>query len=261
MTLHYLTHLAELGIANLHPLGRRATAGLLAAMAPRPGQDILEIGCGTATTLVQLAQNSALNLVGLEFLPQMLKMGQSRLTFTGLHQRIRLVQGSGTAIPFPAGSFHHIYTESVLGFQDESTAQTMLTEIYRVLRPGGQYLANEAIWKPNISAQQARDIYDQCVADFGLCQTSPQPWSLDEWTDVMVQAGFQLVSAHFLNQHLSQEPAKHPTRSTLFTQANRLKGYLHPRLIRERLNYRRRLHAHRDDGQYMESRLFILQKP
>jgi ubiquinone/menaquinone biosynthesis C-methylase UbiE len=261
---HYLEHLAELGVTDLHPLGRGATGQLLAVLDLRPGQCVLEVGCGTAGTMTWLAGQAAVTIHGIEPLPAMLPVAQKRRRWAGLQAQTSLSQASGTAVCFAAATFDRVYTESVVGFQPAAEARAMLQQIWRVLKPGGRYVANEAIWKPGVTAAQAADIYSRSMADFGICQASPQAWGLAEWLAVMQETGFEMVTADLL------APAKHKRNgrwrwsvlaSDGLTWLYHARRYFTPRLARQSWQYRQRLQRHWADGRLIESRLFVLTKP
>jgi SAM-dependent methyltransferase len=173
----------------------------------------------------------------------------------------------GSCLPFKDATYDRAYAESVLGFQDASSARQMLSEIYRVLKPGGIFAANEAIWKEGVQGDLAAQLYRNELADFGRGQASEQAWSLNDWLGVMREAGFEVVSADRLDdlvaKHTSQDGRRTAslTISALLTNMYRLKGYVNPGLAAQRARYRRLLREHRLDGQYIEGWLFVLRRP
>ncbi len=265
---HYLRHLAELGATDIHPMGRRATVQLLSALDVEPGQRILEVGCGTGGTLIWLAQRETLHVFAVDVLPEMVKMAHRRVRRTGAPARVGLVLASGTALPFGAGFFDRVYTESVLGFQAAPAAEAMLAEIFRVLRPGGRYVANEAIWKATTSSRQVADVHAACLTDFGLSQASEQAWSEKDWLGLMTGVGLRPVSSRLLDELLEEDEIAGPTpipeairNSDRLTRLHRLGRLLSPRLAWRSWLYRRRIARHREDGRLIEGRLFVLLKP
>ncbi len=261
----YLVYLAEVGETNIHPLRQQGTTCLVDALNPRPDQRLLEVGCGTAGTMTRLILEEKVRVDGVDILWPMLRVGQRRLWVSGARTRATLTRASGTRLPMASACYDGVYTESVLGYQEAKSAVAMLREIRRVLKPGRRYIANEAIWKRGIDPATTAAIHYAGVADFGLSQASPQPWSVDEWILLMEDSGFDLQAADLLHE---KTEASSPTRqsgqpwqlqlSATLTVLYRLRGWLLPRLLRQRWRYRRRLARHTEDGHYLESRLFVL---
>lgn len=249
MSYAYLRHLAQRGAADIHPLGAAASAALLAALELSPGQRVLEIGCGTGATLARLADLPALQVVGIDGLPEMLGAARRRLALTPGCERFVLAQTHAAALPFAAASVDRVYMESVIGFQDGLTARRMLAEVYRVLRPGGRLAANEAVWRPAVAPAVIERINAACEADFGLRQASAEPWTVVEWRTLLVQAGFDVQATTLLTGL--------PARGSAPGIGRRWS----PAMLWQRWRYGRRLRAHRADGVAIEARLFIALKP
>jgi len=261
----YLTYMAQLGAANLHPQGRRATEQLIAALDLRPGQRVLEVGCGTGATMLRLVAHHPVSVDGLDVLPEMLGAARRRLRLAPHPPRAHLIHyAAGSPLPLAGWRYDRAYTESVLGFQDAAPARALLSEIRRALNPGGLYVANEAIWKRSVPEEVVASINAAGLADFGLRQASEWAWSVEDWQGVMEGAGFRVLSTQLLEEAPAVTVGGGSWRlalSALLTRATRLRGALSPALRRQGAHYRRLLAAHREDGRYVEDRLFILQKP
>lgn len=265
--MNYLDFRAAAGGVDLHPKDQAGTAALLVALQAEAGMRVLEVGCGTAVTLVEVAARTAVMPDGLEPSPLMRRVAQRRLQTTGLARRVGLYGGDGRMLPFASATYDRVYTESVLGFQHAGDAAALLGQIMRVLKPGGLFVANEAIWRPEVTGAQTAAIYASSVADFGICQASPQPWSLANWLELMRFMGFIVRSADLLESYRLFFPPLPPhspqmlKRSRFFTHAYHWQSYFYPGLLRQRLVYRRKLKAHEGEGSLLENRLFVLQKP
>jgi SAM-dependent methyltransferase len=268
MNLRFLVYLAGVGATNIHPLGRSATGALIAQLDLRPGQRVLEVGCGTGGTMLRVARKKPARIDGVDVIPAMLLVARRRLRLLGLGKRstLHLVK-PGERLPFPDASYDRVYTESVLGFQDEAGTLALLGEIFRVLRPGGKYVANEAIWRAGVSAELIAEVNEACLADFGLRMASAAPWALPEWLRIMQAAGFEVISADLIDEHLRLGKVEgngmevYALLSTALTRFYWLRGLLTPAVRRARASYRRLMQRHRNDGLHIEPRLFVLQKP
>lgn len=268
MNYQYLRYLARTGITHLHPHRREATTALIAQLDLRPGEQVLEIGCGSGATLVEIALRHPVQLQGLDLLEEMLEVARQRVARCGLSERIQLQPGrENVPLQFPDASFDKVYCESVLGFQDAAAARHMLQEIYRVLKPGGRFVANEAIWKSGVTADRIAAINRDGLEDFGLRQASAEPWALPDWLALFRELGFTVgdhpLLAKLLEAFGVPEDRPQPAgirRSETLTSLLQLKSLLHPALLRERRRYRQLLDRHRGDGQYIEAHLFTLLK-
>ena len=265
MSPSYLVYLAEVGATNIHPLGQEATACLLDALRPPPGARLLEVGCGTAETMVRLILQQEVWVDGIDTLLPMLRVGHRRLRLTGARTRSTLMLAGGTALPVAGATYDAVYTESVLGYHEARTAEAMLREIRRVLKPGARYVANEAVWKKGTDPATSTAVHHTGIADFGLSQASPQPWSVDEWISLMKATGFDVQAADLLPERVDASDCTHrgdrPWQlqlSAALTASYRLRGWLVPRLLRQKLHYRRLLARHVEDGRHLEARLFVL---
>lgn len=264
MQLHYLAHLAELGTSDVHIMGQRATQELVKALELSQGQRVLEVGCGTGSTIVRILSEFPVSVDGLDILPGMLEVAQRRLNLSGLRSRGRLLLASAAQIPLKGRSYDRVYTEGALGFHDAQAAPAVLSEIQRVLMPGGLYVANETMWKTTVTPELVANINAACETDFGVRQAAKEPWDVDDWIGLMAQAGFRLVSADLLQNHIGRDEAEPDRFSWQLAMSNavslsyKARGRLLPRIRKERARYNERLTKDYAYGEHIEARLFVL---
>ena len=96
------------------------------------GQHILEIGCGTGSFSLALANRGA-QVVGFDCSEPMLAKAQSK--FRSQKSALFLVKGLASYLPFTDESFDGVVCLLALDFMTER--ETVLREMTRVLRPGG----------------------------------------------------------------------------------------------------------------------------
>lgn len=112
---------------------READAGLL---GPVVGREILEVGCGAASSARWLATQGA-RVVALDLSAGMLRHAALAARNSGV--RVPLVQADAMALPLRSESFDIAFTAfGAVPFVDDSAA--VMREVFRVLRPGGRWV-------------------------------------------------------------------------------------------------------------------------
>jgi len=116
---------------QLAPLGRRA----LEALAPRPGESVLDIGCGGGDTALELARAVAPDgaVVGIDLSATVLAFAQRAAKGC---ERVRFVQADAQVFPFEPASFDAAFSRfGVMFFADPTAA---FINIRRSLGPNGR---------------------------------------------------------------------------------------------------------------------------
>ena len=106
----------------------------------RKGDRVLEIGFGTGYNLVELAKAVGDNgkVYGIDLTPEMVKITRKKLIKNNLLNRVKLIQGSATKLPFGRNSFNIVYVSNVLEILSDKDTKIVLKEIKRVLKPKGK---------------------------------------------------------------------------------------------------------------------------
>ena len=104
----------------------------------RPGDAVLDVGCGTGTLLVMAAERVGPGgrLAGVEPSPEMLARARDRAE--SRQQAVDLRVAPANALPFEDGSFDVVFCTLVLHHVPEEARAESLAEMRRVLRPGGR---------------------------------------------------------------------------------------------------------------------------
>ncbi len=107
------------------------------ALRVKAGQSVLEIGCGPGEALALLAAKTHdARLHGLDRSDLMIARARARNRAAERSGRLTLHHGDSRQLPFPGGSIDVVFAINVAYFWTD--ARSMLHEIRRVLRPGGQ---------------------------------------------------------------------------------------------------------------------------
>jgi demethylmenaquinone methyltransferase / 2-methoxy-6-polyprenyl-1,4-benzoquinol methylase len=110
---------------------RRAMVGRLAG---RP-QVVLDVAAGTAGVSLQIANRTGARVIGLDLTEQMLRQGARNVAAAGADGQIALVNGRAELLPLGDASVDALTFTYLLRYV--SDPQATLTELARVVRPGG----------------------------------------------------------------------------------------------------------------------------
>lgn len=107
---------------------------MMAKMNVQPGEQALDVCCGTGDWTVALAEavGPSGKVIGLDFSQNMLDAGRPKLN---QHPHASLVQGNAMALPYPDNSFDFVTIG--FGLRNVPDYDQVLREMYRVLKPGG----------------------------------------------------------------------------------------------------------------------------
>jgi ubiquinone/menaquinone biosynthesis C-methylase UbiE len=113
-------------------------AALQDAVAPAPGERLLEVGSGSGVLCRRMAPAVAPGgrLYGLDVSPGFLRAADRYAAEDGLAEHIAFGAGAGEALPFPAGCFDGAYAARLLLHVPDPNA--VVREMARVVRPGGR---------------------------------------------------------------------------------------------------------------------------
>ena len=108
--------------------------------AVQPGETVLEIGIGTGTSLMHLAEAAGPEgrVHGIDVSSGMIEVAAGKARSRGLEGRIVLDQCDARKLPFEDGEFDAAFMSFTLELFSEDDIPTVLSEIKRALRPGGR---------------------------------------------------------------------------------------------------------------------------
>ncbi|WP_232495003.1 ArsR/SmtB family transcription factor [Novosphingobium kaempferiae] len=132
---YFARHAAEWDtLRRLHGADEPVEAALLAALDGEAIGGLLDVGTGTGR-MAQLLSPRAGRVTALDNSPEMLRIARARLQDLPA-DKINLVQGDFTALPFAEDAFDTVLFHQVLHYAQDPAV--VLGEAARVLRPGGR---------------------------------------------------------------------------------------------------------------------------
>jgi cyclopropane fatty-acyl-phospholipid synthase-like methyltransferase len=117
-----------------------AHTDLVASLAQlSPGQHVLDIGCGIGAPAVRMARNHGCHVTGINISREQIRQGTQMIEQEGMSEQVAIQFGDARSLPFADGSFDAIVCVEVAGdiCVTEQDKHTLVSEMLRVLRPGG----------------------------------------------------------------------------------------------------------------------------
>lgn len=168
-----------------HSFVWKMAAGLLELLAAKPGERILDVGCGTGHLTGKIAASGAA-VVGIDLSPEMIQQAREKypaLRFEVMDARqIRL-----------SDSFDAVFSNATLHWVMEP--EQAIAGIARVLRPSGRFVA-EFGGKGNV--RQLMAAIERAWTKLGLPGPAPQPWyypSVAEYAGLLEKHGLEVTYA------------------------------------------------------------------
>jgi demethylmenaquinone methyltransferase/2-methoxy-6-polyprenyl-1,4-benzoquinol methylase len=113
---------------------RRWKERVAEAAAVREGECAVDLACGTGDLAFLVADRGA-RVVGVDLTPRMLQLARRRDT----SGRLRLVAGDMTSLPLADGCADVV--TSGYGLRNVPVLEDAVREVFRILRPGGRFIA------------------------------------------------------------------------------------------------------------------------
>jgi ubiquinone/menaquinone biosynthesis C-methylase UbiE len=182
---------------------------VLAAARTRPGDQVIDLGCGTGQLSLPLAERGA-RVLAVDVSPAMVM----RLEAKAREHSLPGVEGLAMPIEnlsLPAGSVDLAVTSYALHHLRDSDKSRVVSAVYQWLRPGGTLIVADMMFGRGASSQDRAIIRSKvsALAKKGvggwwriaknsfryLVRVDERPVSISAWTTMFAQAGFTAVTA------------------------------------------------------------------
>lgn len=132
---------------------RKAVSGMKVS-----GADVLDVAVGTADLTLELfKRGKAAEVTGLDLSEKMMKIGLEKVARAGLSGKTSFICGSALDMPFEDGSFDAV--TCAYGVRNFSDLDKGLSEMYRVLKDGGELMILEFSYPSNGLVRCVYDLY------------------------------------------------------------------------------------------------------
>ncbi|MPT35585.1 MAG: bifunctional demethylmenaquinone methyltransferase/2-methoxy-6-polyprenyl-1,4-benzoquinol methylase UbiE, partial [Flavobacterium sp.] len=114
---------------------------VLKIVSDKKPQTVLDIATGTGDLAILMTKTSATKIIGLDISSGMLEVGKQKIEHLNLSNKIEMVLGDSENIPYSDNYFDAITV--AFGVRNFETLEKGLSEILRVLKPGGVFVILE----------------------------------------------------------------------------------------------------------------------
>jgi SAM-dependent methyltransferase len=171
--------MAVIGKKVIHPGGRVSTRALLARAGITPASRVLDVGCGVATTAIDIGRRHGAQVTAVDIAPLMLERAEANVRAAKMTSKVTVQAGDICALPFDDDSFDVVIAEAVTMFVDRRRAAR---ELARVCAPGGQVLATEFCWRSPPPAQACQVFLGQVCPGMVFD-------TIEDWIEIYSSAG------------------------------------------------------------------------
>ena len=158
----------------------------------REGETVLDLGSGGGIDVILSAKRVGPSgtAYGLDMTDEMLALARRNARDAGV-TNVHFLKGVVEQIPLPADSVDVVISNCVINLSTDKAA--VLTEIARVLKPGGRVAVSDVVAEDRLSAEERaeRDSYVGCIAG---------ALSKGEYLAGLEAAGFGAVSIEFTHE-------------------------------------------------------------
>jgi SAM-dependent methyltransferase len=121
-------------VDHFHARGFPATVELADRLPIRPGQRILDIGCGLGGPARYIAQRFQCHVTGLDITQPFVEAANKLTTLLRMESQVSIEHGDGQRLPYPDRHFDGAYTQHVT--MNVADRPKFFAEAHRVLKPG-----------------------------------------------------------------------------------------------------------------------------
>ena len=137
---------------------RRRVVDLL---IPKKPESILDIATGTGDLALALTATKASRIVGLDISAGMLSVGKNKVKLENLENTIEMVIGDSEALTYDDNSFDAVTV--AFGVRNFENLELGLSELFRVLKPGGTLVVLETAVPTRFPFKQGYKFHTQVI--------------------------------------------------------------------------------------------------
>src|SRR5271170_4254672 len=168
-----------------HSFVWKMAAGVLELLAPKPGEKILDVGCGTGHLTAQIAE-AGVEVLGVDRSTEMIS--QAKEKYPAL--RFEVMDATQIVAPEP---FDAVFSNATLHWIKEP--ERVITGIAKALRPGGRFVAE---FGGKANTQELLNAVERAWTKLNLPGPAPKPWyypGVAEYAGLLEHHGLEVTYA------------------------------------------------------------------
>lgn len=131
----------------------------------KPAEQVLDVAIGTADLTIEiLRQGKAQHVTGIDLSRGMMAIGEQKVAKRGYAQQVQFDYGSAQQMPYADSSFDTV--TCAYGVRNFANMDEGLSEMYRVLRTGGELMVLEFSYPTNPVIRWGYDLYFTHILPF-----------------------------------------------------------------------------------------------
>lgn len=183
---HWL--LAKMGKRVLRPGGLELTRALLDGLKIQPRDSVIEFAPGLGVTARMTLQRNPANYTAIE--RDETAAGNVRKFLRAPQQRCLIATAEQTGLPDASGSV--VYGEAMLTMQGAEQKRKIVTEAFRLLKPGGRYGIHELSLAPDELPDAVKSEISGALSH--SIHVGARPLTAREWRASLEAGGFHVQS-------------------------------------------------------------------
>lgn len=161
---------------------QRITRKVVDSLGLRPGEHLLDAGCGLGAPAILVAKETGARVTGITVSNVQVTEARKRANAAGLAEQAGFEPGDFMSLTFADGSFDAVMAMESLEYAPD--LGQVVRELHRVLRPGGRISVADLTTESDADIQQVEQVAMQFKIN--------RPPKLSEWIAVLRDAGFGL---------------------------------------------------------------------
>lgn len=185
---HWL--LARMGKRVLRPGGVETTRFLLDGLGISPADDVVEVAPGLGATTRLILDAEPASYTGVDRDPEAAGLVAARMA--GPNRRV--INATAAETGLPGDSADVVIGEAYLTMQPHSAKARIISELGRLVRPGGRLALHEVAFAPEDISDARRDEVAKSLT--GSIKVNVKPHTVGGWAELLAQHGFEVTARH-----------------------------------------------------------------